>query len=150
VEQELAAGLCEGQIAEFIEDDEVHAGQMIGETALASIPDLGLEPVDEIDHIVEPTAGAAADAASNNGNGKMGFAGAGPADQNDVAMLGDEAASGEVADEGLIDLSPGRYRVGGGIRGDQRRRVESAPGRDLRNQLGLHDATDRVSWIHGS
>jgi flagellar biosynthesis GTPase FlhF len=42
---------------------------MIGEPALASIPDLGLEPVDEIDHIVEPTAGAAADAASNNGGG---------------------------------------------------------------------------------
>ena len=96
----------EGQIAEFIEDDEVHAGQMIGETALASIADLGLEPVDEIDHIVEPAAGAAADAASNNGNGKMGLAGAGPADQDDIAVLGDEAASGEVADEGLIDRRP--------------------------------------------
>jgi hypothetical protein len=31
VEQELAAGLGEGQIAEFVEDDEVHAGQMFGE-----------------------------------------------------------------------------------------------------------------------
>jgi hypothetical protein len=59
--------LGEGQIAEFIEDDEVHAGQMIGKSALASIPGLDLEPVDEIDHIVEPAAGAAADAASNNG-----------------------------------------------------------------------------------
>ena len=100
VEQELAAGLGEGQIAEFIEDDEVHAGQMIGETALASIPGLGLEPVDEIDHIVESTAGAAADAASNNGDGKMGLAGTGPTDQDDVASLGDEAAGGEIADEG--------------------------------------------------
>jgi hypothetical protein len=27
---ELAAGLSERQIAELIEDDEVHAGQMIG------------------------------------------------------------------------------------------------------------------------
>ena len=79
VEQELAAGLGEGQIAEFIEDDEVHTGQMIGKTALASIADLGLEPVDEIHHIVEPAAGAAADAASNNGDGKMGLAGAGRA-----------------------------------------------------------------------
>ena len=35
VEQELAAGLGERQIAEFIEDDEVHAGQMIGDAGPA-------------------------------------------------------------------------------------------------------------------
>ena len=58
VEQELAAGLSEGQIAEFVEDDEVHAGQVIGEPALPSVAGLGLEPVDEIDHVVEPAAGA--------------------------------------------------------------------------------------------
>ena len=34
VEQQLAAGLGERQIAEFVEDDEVHAGQMIGDAAL--------------------------------------------------------------------------------------------------------------------
>src|SRR5262249_18658406 len=42
VEQELAAGLGEGQIAEFIEDDEVHAGEMIGEPPLPSVASLGL------------------------------------------------------------------------------------------------------------
>src|SRR3974377_2596953 len=54
VEQELSAGLREWQIAEFIEDDEVHARQMIGDTALPSIAGLGLRPVDEIDNVVEP------------------------------------------------------------------------------------------------
>jgi hypothetical protein len=54
MEQELAAGLSEGQIAEFVEDDEVHAGQMISETALARVAGLGLEPVDEIDNVIEP------------------------------------------------------------------------------------------------
>ena len=44
MEQELATGLGEGQIAEFIEDDEVHPCQVIGEPPLPSIPDLGLEP----------------------------------------------------------------------------------------------------------
>ena len=47
----MPSRLSERQISEFVEHDEVHAGQMIGETALASIADLGLEPVDEIDHI---------------------------------------------------------------------------------------------------
>jgi hypothetical protein len=46
---------------------------------------LGLEPVDEIDHIVEPTAGCVMDAASGDGNRKVGLAGARPADQDGVA-----------------------------------------------------------------
>jgi hypothetical protein len=103
VEQELTAGLSEWQIAEFIEDDEVHAGQMIGEPALASIPRLGLETVDEIDHVVESAAGAAADAASGDRDGKMSLAGAGSADQHGVALLSDEAATGEVIHERLVD-----------------------------------------------
>jgi hypothetical protein len=44
---------------ELVEDDEVHAGEMIGEPTLASVAGLGLEPVDEIDHVVEPAAGSA-------------------------------------------------------------------------------------------
>jgi hypothetical protein len=62
VKQELAARLSEGQIAEFVEDDEVHAGEMIGEPTLPTVAGLGLEPIDEIDHVVEPAAGAGADA----------------------------------------------------------------------------------------
>ena len=49
MEQELAAGLGEGKVAELVEDDEVEAGQIIGEAALPSGARLRLEPVDEID-----------------------------------------------------------------------------------------------------
>jgi hypothetical protein len=77
MEEELAAGLGEGQIAEFIEDDEVHAGEVIGEPALASVAGLGFEPIDEIDDIIEPSAGAGANAASRNGDGEMSLAGSG-------------------------------------------------------------------------
>ena len=67
MEQKLAAGLGEGQISEFVQDDEVHPGQMLGKPALTSVAGLGLEAVDEVDHIVEAAAGAAADAASCDG-----------------------------------------------------------------------------------
>src|SRR5258708_4152872 len=97
------AGLGEGQIAKLIEDDEVHAGEMIGEPTLPSVASLGLEPVDEIDHVVEPPASARADAASGNGDRKVGLAGAGPADQHGVALLGDESAAGKLVDESLVD-----------------------------------------------
>jgi hypothetical protein len=107
VEQELTTGLSEWQIAEFIEDDEVHTGQLISKSTLPSVTGLGLEPVDEIDHVVEPTAGTGSDAASGNGDGKMRLAGAGPADQHGIALLCDEAAAGEVvASEGVRGRPP--------------------------------------------
>ena len=77
VEQQLATGLSEGKISKFVEHDEVLAGEVIGSSALAAIAALGLEPVDEIDDIVEPAAGAGADAASRNGDGEMRLAGSG-------------------------------------------------------------------------
>ena len=36
MEQQLAPGLSERQIAEFVEDDEIAPGQLIGEPALAT------------------------------------------------------------------------------------------------------------------
>ena len=112
MKQELPAGLGEGQIAEFVEDDEVHARQMIGEPSLPTVAGFGLEPVDEIDHVVKPPADAGADAASGDGDGKMGFAGAGPADQHGIALLGDEAAAGEVVHERLVDRRALELEVG--------------------------------------
>jgi hypothetical protein len=76
---------------------------VLGEPALTSAAGLGLEAVDEVDHIVEAAAGAAADAASCDGYGKMGLAGSSTADQDDVALLSDEAAAGEIAHKILID-----------------------------------------------
>src|SRR6202011_2066403 len=60
-------------IAEFVEDDEVDPGQMISEPTLSCVAGLGLEPVDELDHIVETAAGAGANAASRNGDGQVGL-----------------------------------------------------------------------------
>src|SRR5919106_3472534 len=48
VEQQLAAGLGERQIAELVEDDEVDAGEVVGDAALAAGAGLGLELVDEV------------------------------------------------------------------------------------------------------
>ena len=69
--------MSERQIAEFVENDEVHSRELIGDPTLPSITGLDLEPIDEIDHVVEPATGAGTDAASGDGNGHMGLAGAG-------------------------------------------------------------------------
>jgi hypothetical protein len=49
MEQQLPAGLSEGQTAEFVEDDEGEAREVIGEPSLAVGVGFGLELVDEID-----------------------------------------------------------------------------------------------------
>jgi hypothetical protein len=103
MEEELPSGLSERQIAEFVKDDEVHSSELIGEPPLPSVTGLGLKPIDEIDHIVEPPADTGSDAASGDGNGQMGLARAGPADQHGVALLGDEVPAGEIVYERLVD-----------------------------------------------
>ena len=95
--------MCERQIAQLVENDEVHAGQMFGEPALPAVAGLGLEAVDEVDHVIEAATGAGSDAASRDSDGQMGLAGARSADQDDVALLGDEAAAGEIIDKRLVD-----------------------------------------------
>jgi hypothetical protein len=71
VEEQLAAGLGEREIAEFVENDEVHAGEIVGDAALASGARLGFEPVDEVDGGEEAPSGASADAIARDGDCQM-------------------------------------------------------------------------------
>jgi hypothetical protein len=118
VEQKLAASPRERQIAELIEDDEVEAGEIIGEPSPPTRPSFGLRSVDQIDGVEEPAARSGAnatardraakrtDAASSGQRARhrqMRLAGAGPANQNDVALLGDEATASEIAHQALVD-----------------------------------------------
>ena len=71
VEQQLPAGLAlNGEIAEFVEDDEIEVGEIIGEPSLAAGAALGLELIDEIDGGEEATARSSSDAASRDGDGR--------------------------------------------------------------------------------
>lgn len=92
MEEQLPAGLGEGKIAEFIEDDKVEPGKVIGNAALPAGTGLGLEPVEEVDNVEEAPACAVADERTGNGDRQMRLAGACPADQDDIALIGDEGA----------------------------------------------------------
>jgi len=75
MEQQLAACLREGQIAKFVENDEVHAGEIIGDASLTPGARFRLQSVDEIDGVEEPPAQTGADATARNSDGQMRFAG---------------------------------------------------------------------------
>ena len=112
VEEELASGLGEGQIAELVQHDEVQPRELIGEPPWPAAAHLGLEPVDQIDHVIEATARAGTDTASRDGDGEVGFTGAGAADQDGVALLRQEVTLGEVADQRFVDRGGRKVEVG--------------------------------------
>src|SRR5437764_8863587 len=99
VEQQLATGLGEWQVAQFVEHDEVEPRQVIGEPALPTGAGFALQPIDEVDDGVEASSRSAADASSSDRYGEMALAGAGAADQNGVALPGKKGAACQIADQ---------------------------------------------------
>ena len=77
VEEELPAGLREGQIAELVEDDEVEPVEVVREAARLAAAGLGLEPVDQVDDIEEPATGAGPDERPGDADGQVRLAGSG-------------------------------------------------------------------------
>ena len=52
MEQQLSAGLGEGEISELVEDDQVAPAQLIGGAPLVTGPRLGIEVIDQVDDVV--------------------------------------------------------------------------------------------------
>jgi len=75
---------------------------MIGEPSLPTVAGFGLEPVDEIDHVIKPAADAGAMQLLAMAMARWVLP-VRSADQHGIALLGDEAAAGEVMHERLVD-----------------------------------------------
>src|SRR5271168_1202105 len=99
----MTAGLAEREIAEFVDDDEIIAQQILGEPPAAAGGFLVFELIDEIDQIEETSPGAGADDRRSYGDAKMGFARACAADEDRVAFGVEEGAGGEFANLHFID-----------------------------------------------
>ena len=104
MEQELATSLCEGQIAEFIQDQEVEAGDEIGRASLPFSARLGVQFVHQIDDVKEPASPSFSDTGTGNADGEVGFASASSADQNQITLMVEEVAGGQIADQRLVDF----------------------------------------------
>ena len=96
--------------------------------------------VDQVDDVVAAAACALADAGPRDGDGEMGLAGAGAADQDDVALALQEAAAGELLDQGLVDRRGGEVEVGQLLGLD---RIADLPQTRLHELLPWHWKADR-------
>jgi hypothetical protein len=86
---------------------------------------------------------------AGNGDCQMGFAGAGAADQHDVALVSDEGAGCAIADQASIDWRVGEVKVVQIL--GQRELCDGAliadrPGLFL-GDLGLQQVTDDAGWF---
>ncbi len=77
VEQQLPARPGKRQIAKFIEDDEIEAGELRRQRAGLADTDLLLEAGYQVEGVEVAAAGTGADDAGGDGDGQMGLAGAG-------------------------------------------------------------------------
>ena len=107
VEQQLATSLAERQVAEFVDDDEIIAQQLLGQAAASAGGLLLLELVDQIDQIEESSSSPGADDRRGDSDAQMGFSGAGAADEDRIAFGVEEGAGGEFAYLPFIDRSIG-------------------------------------------
>src|SRR5690606_1048625 len=101
MEQQLAAGLREGEIAEFVEYQEVEAAEQVCRAPLSVGTGFGIELVHQVHDIEEAPPFAASDAGPCDAYGKVGFAGAGATDEHDIALLFEELTGSQVAHQRL-------------------------------------------------
>jgi hypothetical protein len=103
VEQQLAAGLTERQVAEFVDDDKIVTQQFFGQSASSTGGLFLLQLIDQVDQVEEAPPGAGADDRRGHGDAQMGFAGSGAADKDRIALGVEEGAGGEFTNLPLID-----------------------------------------------
>src|SRR5207302_5507084 len=95
--------LLEGQIAELVEDEELGLGvegELVGKLAIELSAG---ERTEQRGGAGEKHRVARLDDGASEGDGEVGLADAGWSEEEHILRLGDEAASGELANESLID-----------------------------------------------
>ena len=97
MEQQLAARPAERQVAQFIDDDEIVAQQLLGQAATATGRLFLLKLVNQVDQVEEASSRACADDGRGDTDAEMGFAGAGSANEDGVALGVEERAGGKFA-----------------------------------------------------
>jgi len=103
VEEQGAAGLAEGQVAELVQDHQIHVHQRGTDAPGAALGLLALQRVDQVDGGVEahPLA-VSRDAGHADGGAQMGLAGARAADEDGVVRHVGEGHLGQLLDQRTV------------------------------------------------
>ncbi len=95
----------------IVEDDEVETVEVVGRPPLLAAARFRFQSIDQIDDIEEAPACSVADQCTGNCNGEMALSGSRAADENDVALIGDEGAGSQFPHQGFIDRCIGEVEI---------------------------------------
>ncbi len=110
VKQQRPAGLAERQIAQFIENHQIHAQQGSGDAPGLAVVLLALQQVDQVDRGVEThTLAVQGDAGYGQRSGQVGLTGARATDEHHILRAVSEVQAGQIPDQ--AGISAGRSEV---------------------------------------
>ena len=110
MEQQCSTGLAEGEIAEFIQNDHIHAQQGQRQSASLAVTFLPFQHIDQVDRGVKAYSLALGSNASNgNRGGQVGLACAWAANEYSVLRRVRERHGGQLSYQCLVDL--GRIEI---------------------------------------
>ena len=101
----------ERQIPQLIDDDQIVMQQFLGQAAAAAGGIFLLELIDQIEQVIEPSPGPGADDRRGDADAQMGFARAGSADEDCVALGVEESTGREFPHLALIDRGVGEHEA---------------------------------------
>ena len=102
MEEQGAPGFREGEIAQFIENDRIHLGQVPCQVAGTALGFLPLQLIDQIHHVVKAHPLACVDGSHPQGNGAVGLARPRPAYQDEVVGTFHEGPRGQWLNLGFL------------------------------------------------
>ncbi len=103
LEQQRGLGLIEGEVADFVDDEELGPGEVVHLAVEFVFGEGFSEPAGGFDGAGEVNAVAQFRAGDTEADGEMGFPHAGWAEENDVTAFGEVAAGGKFVEELGVD-----------------------------------------------
>ncbi len=98
-------------VTELVEHDEVHAAEIVGQPPWRPARVSASSLLTRSTTLKKRPRAPAWIMRAGDGDGQMGLAGLGVADQHGIALMGEEVAGGEVAYQGLVDRGVVEHEV---------------------------------------
>ena len=111
MEQQLPACLSEWQVPQLVENNKVETVEIFCGPALLPVACFSFKSIDQINHIEETATCAIANECARNGNSQMAFSCSRATNQNDISLIANKNACGQLANQTFVDWGAGKVEV---------------------------------------
>ena len=111
MEQQLSSCLSEWQVTQLVENNKVETVEIFRGSALLPVACFSFKAIDQINYIEETATSAVTDERTRNCNGQMAFSCSRAANQNNISLIADKSACGQLANQTFVDWGAGKVKV---------------------------------------